>query len=138
MKLTLKTVPTSMVSQVWPQMAPFINSALLEAGVEEYTLDQTKVYLTSGQWLAVVFVDADNVFQGTAAIQFINYPNARAAFFTVIGGKHITNAENFDQLKEICRTHGATKIQAYSRESVARLWKTIGFENRAILVEAKL
>jgi hypothetical protein len=33
---------------------------------------------------------------------------------------------------------GATKIQGYANESVARLWKRIGFVNKQILVEHKL
>ena len=45
---------------------------------------------------------------------------------------------NWQQLKAICRSLGCNKLQAYSRDSVARLWKRIGFKHRAILVEADL
>lgn len=138
MTITLKTIPTNLVAQLWPQVEKFVSDALVEGGVSEYTLEQTKVYLTSGQWLPIAFVDDEGVFHGVATVSFINYPNARVAFFTAIGGAHITNPENFEQLKDICRAHGATSIQAFSRESVARLWKGIGFEKRAILVEATL
>ena len=138
MTLTLKTIPANLVSQLWPQMEGFIEAALVEGGVTEYTLEQTKVFLTSGQWLPVAFVGEDGSFKGVATINFVNYPNDRIAFFTAIGGEHITNTGNFEQLKDICRAHGATTIQAFSRESVARLWKGIGFKNRAILVESKL
>jgi hypothetical protein len=119
-------------------MEKFVNDALVQGAVTEYTLEQSKVYLTSGQWVAIAFVDAEDVFHGVAAVSFINYPNDRVAFFTVIGGTHITNTENMEQLKEICRAHGATTMQAFSRESVARLWKSIGFDKRSILVETKL
>jgi hypothetical protein len=33
---------------------------------------------------------------------------------------------------------GVTKIQGAARESVARLWKRIGFTNKQILVEQKI
>lgn len=138
MKLTLKPVPANLVYQVWDIIAPFIESAFVEGAVTEYGLEHAKLYLTTGQWLAVGFLDDDNQFHGAATISFANTPNARVALCTAIGGKSVASPETLEQLKTICRAHGATTLQAYARESAARLWCRIGFEKRAILVETTL
>jgi len=38
----------------------------------------------------------------------------------------------------LVKSFGATRIRGVARESIARLWKRYGFEERYILVEAKL
>jgi len=138
MSLTLKSIPAKYVTMLWPQMEPHIADALEKAEVTEYDVGHVKEFLERGQWLAVGFFNDEDEMHGALTISFVGYPNERVAFVTAIGGRLLTDDENWDQLKNICRAHGADKLQAYSRESVARLWKRLGFENRAILVEAKL
>jgi len=137
MTLTLKTIPAQYVAYLWPALEPHIADALEKAEVTEYNAEQVKGFLEQGHWLAVGFFDGDEM-HGATTVSFISYPNERVAFVTAIGGRLLTNDENWEQLKDICRDYGASKLQAYSRESVARLWKRLGFENRAILVEARL
>jgi hypothetical protein len=138
MTLTLNPIRKEHIESMWPVMEPHIADALGQAEVTEYGVESVKRFLELGHWLAIGFFDDEGVMQGALTISFISYPNERVAFVTAIGGRLLTNEENWDQLKNICRAHGAGKLQAYSRESVARLWKRLGFENRAILVEAKL
>ena len=138
MSLILKSIPARYIPLLWPQMEPYLTSALEEAVVTEYDTEHVKEFLETKQWLAVGFFDGQDELHGALTISFVGYPNERVAFVTAIGGRLLTDDENWDQLKDICRAHGADKLQAYSRESVARLWKRLGFENRAILVEAKL
>lgn len=138
MNLTLKPIPSHLIAQMWPLLEPHYADAFTKAKVTEYTVEQAKVYLTNGQWLAIGFFDEENKLHGAIATSFASYPNERIAFITAIGGRLIANPETFEQLKDICRAHGATKLQGYARESVARLWSRLGFEDRAILVEAKL
>jgi hypothetical protein len=138
MKLTLKVIPVELVSVYWDQLSPFIESALLEASVTEYGLNDVLNYLESGSWVAIGFFGPDSSLHGVATLCVIIYPQERVAFVTAIGGKQLTNAVNWQQLRDICISAGCSKIQAYSRDSVARLWRRIGFNNRAILVEADL
>ena len=86
----------------------------------------------------MVITDEHKEIRGSITVSFINYPNARVAFITSIGGKLIATPDTFKQLKEICKINGATRIQGIAKEAVARLWKRFGFENKAILVEVKL
>jgi len=138
MTLQVQPVLTQFVNQTWGQVEPFIKSAEKKFGNAEYTTDQIKVYLVTGQWTLLVIVDENNEIQGAVTVVFINYPNDRVAFITSIGGKLVTNPDTFEQICTVFKANGATKIQGIAKEAVARLWKRFGFEEKAILVEVKL
>ena len=138
MTLTLRLIPTELVPDFWPQLSPYIEAAFQEAGVTEYGLAEAEQYLHARHWVAVGFFDEDNHMHGALTLCVLTYPHEKMAFVTAIGGRHLTNSDNWEQLRSICRNLGCSKLQAYSRESVARLWKRIGFSHRAILVEADL
>jgi hypothetical protein len=123
--------------QHWDAVAEYLQPALDLSGVEEFNLDQLKVFIANGTWTLFVVVEEDKLC-GAVVVSFVNYPNDRIAFVTAIGGKFISSKETSDKFKELLKTMGATKIQGYARESVARLWKRIGFENKQILVEYRL
>ena len=137
MSLYVRHVPSQYVHQVWPSVEGFLADAV-QYGGGDYTLDQVKVYLATGQWLFVVAADESGAIKGAAAISFINYPNDRVAFVTFIGGKLISNQDTFAQFKELLKAHGATKIQGAAREAIARLWTRYGFEERYRIVETKI
>ena len=103
----------------------------------DFTAENVKVYLTLGQWLLIVVV-GENEIKGALTISFLNYPNDRVAFITAIGGRLISNQDTFKQMSEILKSQGATKIQGMARESIARLWKRYGFEERSRLVEVDI
>ena len=138
MKLNIQPVATQFVNQAWPMVEEFIKSAEEKSGAVEYTADQIKVYLVTGQWMLLVAADEEQKVHGAATVNFINYPSDRVAFITAIGGKLIANEETFAQMCAILKDCGATKVQGMARESVARLWKRFGFEERSILVETKI
>jgi hypothetical protein len=129
-------IPTDQIAQRWLTIAPFIEDSLVYSG-GDFTIDQVRVYLSSGQWLTLGVFEEQNLL-GVIAVQFTNMPNDRVAFITAIGGKNITNSNTFQQFQTILKAHGATKIQGGVRESVARLWRRLGFSQRYILVEHKL
>jgi hypothetical protein len=138
MTITVQTVPVQLVNQVWSKVEPFIKSAEEKFGGSEYTTEQIKVYLVTGQMMLLVATDENVEIHGAATVSFINYPNDRVAFVTSIGGKLVTSPETFAQMAELFKKNGATKIQGMAKEAVARLWKRFGFEEKAILVEVKL
>jgi predicted secreted acid phosphatase len=121
----------------WDEISAYLKPALDLSGVEEFNIDQLKMFISSGQWTLFV-VEENSKLCGAVVVTFANYPNDRIAFVTAIGGKFISSRETSDKFKALLKTMGATKIQGYARESVARLWKRIGFENKQILVEYKL
>jgi hypothetical protein len=120
----------------WESISKLLNLAIPYAD-GDYSIDQVKLYLTSGHWLVVCGFEENRMICATT-ISFINMPNDRIAFITLIGGKKAIQKENYNQLKTILKDHKSTKIQGGARPSVARLWKKLGFQERYILVENKL
>ena len=123
--------------QHWEEIEKYLKPALELGGVEEFNIDQLKVFIANGSWSLFV-AEENKELKGCAVVTFANYPNDRIAFVTAIGGKFISSRETSDKFKALLKSMGATKIQGYARESVARLWKRIGFFNKQILVEYKL
>jgi hypothetical protein len=123
--------------QHWEEIAKYLNPALELSGVEEFTLDQSKVYILNGNWTLFVVVEEGKLC-GAVVVAFSNYPNHRVAFVVAIGGKFISSKETFEKFKVALKNMGATKIQGGARESVARLWNRLGFKHKQILVEYKL
>ena len=135
--MIVKHVPINYCAQTWGSVEKYIKDALVYGG-DDYTLDQVRVYLASGQWLLVVASTEDGAIKGAATVSFSNYPNDRVAFVTFIGGRLISNQETFKQFKDLLKASGATKIQGAARESIARLWSRYGFEERYRIVETKI
>lgn len=140
MSLTVRSVNTNLVHQVWPMVQGFVQEALDKGGdfpdwSDEYNIHHVQQFVASGQWLLLVAVDEDSVVHGAMTISFITYPLHRVAFVTTTGGKFIANPELLEQLKALVKLHGATKIQAFCRESMVRLLARAGFEPRNTLVE---
>jgi len=137
MTLQLRPVEPQFIAQAWPMVEKYIADAL-QYGGDDYTLDQVKVYLAGNQWVLLVAVDEEGVIHGAATVSFINYPNDRIAFITFIGGHLVSSKESVAQLKAILKGFGATKIQGAARESIARLWRRFGFEERYRIVETTI
>ena len=129
-------IQTNYCAQIWPKVEGFLAEAC-KVG-DEYTLDQIKVYLSTGTWVLLVAVDDNDEIHGAATVVFTNYPNDRVAFITFIGGKLVTNQNTFKQMSDIFKGYGATKIQGAAREAIARLWRRYGFKERHIIVEVKI
>lgn len=135
--MNVQLVPLSVIHKIWPLVEDYLKEAL-KWGEDDYTIEQVKVFITKGEWMLLVAVDEQNAVHGAAAINIYNMPNHRVAFVVAIGGRLISSPETYEQLCNLLREFGATKIQGVAREAIARLWKRYGFEERYILVEAKL
>lgn len=140
MKLTVKVIEPAYIKNVWPHVKHYIEEALEvgQQGPEElrdYGPDHILMYLASGQMILIVGLDEANELKGAMTVSFIDYPMHRIAFITTTGGRLITNDDTFEQLKGIVKHYGATKLQAYCRDSMVRYLKRFGFEPRNTLVE---
>jgi hypothetical protein len=140
MSLTVRSVDVNHIQQVWPMVQGYIQEALDKGGdfpewADGYNLSHVQSFVTTGQWLLLVAVDEEKAIHGAMTISFLNYPLHRVAFVTTTGGKFIANPELLEQLKALVKIHGATKIQAFCRESMVRLLSRAGFEPRNTLVE---
>lgn len=136
MTLKVQTVNVQYITQIWPMVEQFMVEAAKCS--DDYSADQIKVYLTTGNWLLLVIVDEYNHVHGAITLTFSNEANYRTAFITAIGGKNIVNDELFSEVQQILKSAGATRIQAYAKDSAARLYKKIGLSKKATLMEIKL
>lgn len=134
--MNIQRVDVGHIHQVWPLVEGYMASAL-EHAKDDYTLESVKVLLVTGQWLLLVAVDEEGV-RGAAAVSFTSRPHDRVAFITLIGGKLISSADTFEQLKSLLRSLGATCIEGAARESIARLWQRYGFEEKYRIVGVKI
>lgn len=143
MTLTVQPVGVEYANQTWPLVERFIADAMERGGqfpdwASNYTVAQIQTFVTSGAWLLLVAVDAENDIYGACTVSFINYPLHRVAFITAAGGVMITDASVMQQLSQVLRAHGATKIQAYVRPAMLRLLRRRGFQPRNTLAELKI
>lgn len=134
--MKVEVVPLNWIHRVWGAAEPFI-AAAMEHSKGECTVEQVKVYVAQGQWALLVATD-ENGIQGAATINCFNRANDRVAHVTAIGGKLISSKETFQQLKELVVGMGATVLEGAARESIARLWKRYGFEEKYRIVEVRL
>jgi hypothetical protein len=137
MTIKVQTVATEFVAQVWPQVEGFIKRAHKHGG-DDYSMDQIKMFLTMGNWLLLVATGEDGRIHGAMTVSFINYPNDRVAFVTSTGGTGICSADSLQQMKQIVKSMGATKVQAGGRPSMVRMLRKLGFNERYTVVETRI
>jgi hypothetical protein len=134
--MNVHVVDAGHVHKIWPLVEGYIASAL-EHSKGDYTVESAKTLIATGQWMLLVAADETGI-HGAATLYMFNRPHDRVAFVTAIGGKLIGNAETFEQLKQILANFGATTIEGAARESIARLWRRLGFQEKYKIVEVKL
>ena len=125
------------ICQTWQYVEKYIVESQKYGG-GDYNSDQVKVYLTNGQWLLLVAVDENNVIHGATTVTFNNYPNHRVAFITATGGKGIITKDVIEQLKNLMKLYGATRIRAAVRPSMERLLYRVGFFKRYTIAETQI
>ena len=134
--MKIQHVNLEYVNQVWPKVEDYIKWALDYQ--TDYTIEHVKTFVTTGAWVLLVAVDDAGEVKGASVIQFFNRPNDRVAFVISMGGKLISNRETFQQFSDLLKAFGATAIEGAARESIARLWKRYGFEEKYRIVGVKL
>jgi len=134
--MRIQHVNIEYVNQVWPKAEDYIKWAL--DCQTDYTIEHVKMFVTTGAWTLIIAVDDMNEIKGASVVQFFNRPNDRVAFVVAMGGKLISNKETFQQFSDLLKAFGATVIEGAARESIARLWKRYGFEEKYRIVGVKL
>ena len=136
MSVLVQPVAPQFVAQLWPQVEPLIAKAEKHGG-GDYNMDQIRMYLNLGMWWLVVVTKEEQIV-GAVTGNFMSYPNDRVAFITTMGGEEMCNDDALNQLRQILKSQGATKIQAACRESMVRLVQKIGFVSRYTVVETNI
>lgn len=136
MTLKVQHVEVEHVPQVFSLVERFIAAGLDHT--DDCNVDQVKVMLTTGVWRLLVVTDAENEIRGAYVMSLNNGLNDRTATLVSAAGKGLASQEAFDQVCELAKMFGATRIQALARESAARLYKRVGLTDKATLMEKRL
>jgi hypothetical protein len=133
--MIVQYVEPRFIVNFWSDIKPYIEKALEHT--DDYSTEQVKVFLTNGNWLLFVVLK-NNVLQGIATVSVENGVNHRTALITTISGKGIINRDAMEQLTNILKSFGLTRVQGYARDSLVRLYNRFGLNKKANLVEFKL
>jgi hypothetical protein len=120
----------------FPLAKSFIEDGLKHT--DDCNVDDVKKYLNNEEWKLLAVFNNENLVTGAYVITYNDTPTGKMAIIISAAGKGLASKAVFDQLCDVVKTNGAVKIRASTRESVARLYKQVGFESIAILVEKKL
>ena len=137
MKLTVQPVNTAQFHQTWALVEDLFNK-FSKYSSEDYTVEQIKSLIASGNWTLLVATDEENTIHGVAVINFYNMPNYRVGFIMAMAGKAIVNEDVYKQVCKFMKANGATRVQCAARESAARLYKQVGMNQRHIIMETIL
>ena len=131
--MKLEVVPVDYIHVIWPTVESLLAPAY-KLGVNEYTLDQTKLLIMNGQWVLTVITVGDKI-QGAMVLNTYNRPNDRVTFIQAIGGRNSVNDEIMRQLKEYSARVGSTAIECAARPSMVRLLGKVGMEAKYTILE---
>jgi Acetyltransferase (GNAT) family len=132
--IEVQIVGTEWVQTVWPKIEAFVSKAI-EQGLDEYSAENVRAELACGAQTLFVALEEQNII-GCGTVKIANTHRHRIAYITSYGGKGITKPEVFGFVERWCLSQGATKIQAYAKESQMRLYKkALGFSAPCYVVE---
>lgn len=133
--LEIRHIPTDLVNKFMPLCRHFI-----EAGLEfsDLSYGQASVFLSMGAWHLLIALDKEQNLVGAYTVMYSNEPNARVATVVSAAGRGLAHPCVFEQVCNIARDFGATKIQALAQKAHARLYRRAGLTEKATLMERKL
>ncbi|TSP11436.1 hypothetical protein [Cupriavidus campinensis] len=115
----------SKLDAIWPEVSPML-AAALECGDGELDLSQLRMMVANRQAMLILVMENDRIV-GVGAVEFIQYPNYRVANFIATGGKQmLISRQEIDQVRLFMKDMGASKMQGFCPDSVARLWERRG------------
>jgi hypothetical protein len=126
--MSLVYVDPRYLDSVWPQVEGLLASAIAKANGET-TLSQLRAQIVYGTSFLVVWTEgeSDKVISA-GAIEFMNFPNYRVAHCSFLSGEY--SKESFEALKRWCQEMGASKIQCWGSDAIARLYERYGMEKK--------
>lgn len=122
---------------VWNEVEPMISKGM-EHAHGELGVSQLRMMIVQQQAYLLV-AERDGALVGAGVVEFIQYPNFKAANFIVTGGRGMLfDRHGYEQIRAWMKSKGASKIQGHVRESVARLWGRFGLKEVYRVVRADL
>lgn len=134
--MSLVAIDRRYIDQAWPFVVDMLKPAV-ECNHGEATLEQVRSQIAYGDASLLVWQE-DQTPTGAAVVEFVQHPNMRVAHISYIGGRSIVRQDVFNQVKEWCRSQGASEVRALCDEAHARLFGRTGFTEIYRLVKVTL
>ena len=132
------TVAKDKVDDIWDEVGPLLNLAMLKYDDADYGIDYLKEQVVKGKQLLFLVVEDEKII-GAYTVDIIDYENHRVAFTTCMGGRKVFNKDTVKQYEDWARSQGVTKIRAYAKDAQARLFKLkMGLEPVMHVLEKRL
>ena len=132
------TVAKDKVDDIWDEVGPLLNLAMLKYDDADYGIDYLKEQVVKGKQLLFLVVEDEKII-GAYTVDIIDYENHRVAFTTCMGGRKVFNKDTVKQYEDWARSQGVTKIRAYASEAQARLFRRkLGLRPTMSVVEKNL
>lgn len=135
--MSLIQVDPRFLDAVWPQARKFISLACETQERPDATAEQIRLQIRRGEVTLLLWVE-NEIVTVAFTISFIDYPNRRVAHIGALGGSGAVDEGKFESVKQWCRDHGASVIQAQCDEARARLYSRIGFKETGRIVRVEL
>jgi hypothetical protein len=136
MNLEVRQIGLKCIPKFFPLVKDLIDAGLQDT--DDCTADDAKEYLEQGIWQLCIAFSSENEIKGVYVTTINPSPTGKIAIIISAAGSGLASQEVFSQLCEVFKGLGATKVRALAKESAARLYKRVGFTEKAILVEKKL
>ena len=136
MSLEVRQIGLKCMPLVFSEVKDFIAEGLKDT--DDCTAEDAKQYLERGDWQLFAAFNEDCKIKGVYVTTINHAPTGKIAVIISAAGKGLASIEVFSQLCNKVKELGAVKIQALAKESAVRLYKRVGFIEKAILVEKKL
>ena len=136
MTLEVRQIGPKCMPRVFPEVKGLIDEGLKDT--DDCTADDAKEFLMRGDWQLYAAFNVENEIKGVYVTTINPSPTGKIAVIISAAGKGLASIEVFSQLCNKVKELGAVKIQALAKESAVRLYKRVGFIEKAILVEKKL
>jgi hypothetical protein len=136
MSLEVRQIGLKCMPKFFPLVKDLINEGLQDT--DDCTADDAKGYLEQGIWQLYIAFNLENEAKGVYVTTINPSPTGKIAVIISAAGSGLASAEVFGQLCKSFKEFGATKVRALAKESAAKLYKRVGFVEKAILVEKKL
>lgn len=130
MSVSVKYLSKEHLDKFWNQIEPLLEEGLLFCE-DELNISQLRLLITQGAVHTIIGIDSENGnVKGALVFEIVNYPNYRVMNIISYGGYNLFADEyEMEQLKNILRGNGISKIQGWCKPAQARLFKSqFGFE----------
>ena len=135
--MTFTAVAPEDIGMVWPAVAPILVKAV-DRNNGEYTIDDVRDYLESGDYHLWVFIE-DNVFKGACVTYFAQFPRIKTCNFLLAAGFEIDKwACIVNHIIPWAKDNGCAIIYVSGRAGWERVLKPFGFEKDSVTLQKQI